>query len=353
MNVQIQQEAADWFVEFRTGDPDADTRKAFDAWIRKSPEHLRAYLEMAEIWQDSANLQHDATAQADALIAQGRTEDNVVPLRDLRTATEPLSHPRSLAPTIWRGANAASVLLLVLIGITTLLLRQHEAYSTGIGEQRTVRLPDGSTVELNSRTEFRVAFHPHERDIELIRGQALFHVAKDASRPFLVHSEGAKVRAVGTEFDVYRKSQETVVTVVEGRVAVIPDSLHGDRASADTPLASTPSAISADGVLLAAGEQLTVSPRAAPKPIPVDATVVTSWTQHKIVFKQTPLPEVFSELNRYSQRPLRIEGAGLEDFRISGTYFTTDPALLVRFLRDQPGVVVHESDAAIVVSKAH
>jgi ferric-dicitrate binding protein FerR (iron transport regulator) len=89
-----------------------------------------------------------------------------------------------------------------------------------------------------------------------------------------------------------------------------------------------------------------------PQPRPVDATAATSWTQHKIVFKSSPLPRVFEELNRYSKRPFRIQGGGLDDFRISGTYATTDPALLIRFLREQPGIVVEETTTAIIVSKA-
>jgi hypothetical protein len=112
----------------------------------------------------------------------------------------------------------------MLVSAVTWLFEFQNVYATGIGEQRTVTLSDGSTVELNSQSRLRVAFHPHERDVELLEGQALFHVAHDRTRPFLVQSEGAKVRAVGTQFDVYRKSDGTVITVVEGRVAVMPES---------------------------------------------------------------------------------------------------------------------------------
>jgi transmembrane sensor len=229
---------------------------------------------------------------------------------------------------------------------------QQDVYATGIGEQRTIALPDGSTVELNSRTRLRVSYHPHQRDVKLQSGQALFRVAKDASRPFVVHSDGAQVRAVGTKFDVYQKSGETIVTVVEGRVAVTPDSSPAGSAAEPMGIAERSAPLTAVAEFsLAAGEQLTVSKAVSPRPTPVDADAATSWTQHKIVFKSSPLPKVFEELNRYSKRPLRIQGTGLEDFRISGTYATGDPALLVRFLREQPGIVVEETKAAIIVSK--
>ena len=89
-----------------------------------------------------------------------------------------------------------------------------------MGEQRSIQFEDGSTVDLNSRSKIRVKYSKQERDVELIEGQALFHVAHDTSRPFIVAVGATRVRAVGTQFDVYKKSNGTVVTVVEGRVAV-------------------------------------------------------------------------------------------------------------------------------------
>jgi len=89
-----------------------------------------------------------------------------------------------------------------------------------VGEQRSIALADGSIIDLNARSRIRVRLSKDERDVELLQGQALFHVAKDNSRPFVVRSDTTVVRAVGTEFDVYRKKNGTVITVLEGRVVV-------------------------------------------------------------------------------------------------------------------------------------
>jgi ferric-dicitrate binding protein FerR (iron transport regulator) len=240
----------------------------------------------------------------------------------------------------------------MLVSAVTWLFEFQNVYATGIGEQRTVTLSDGSTVELNSQSRLRVAFHPHERDVELLEGRALFHVAHDRTRPFLAQSEGAKVRAVGTQFDVYRKSDGTVITVVEGRVAVMPESSWVNSVAPSMTARLSTVAVSSTEVLLSAGEQLSVTRRRSPQPVPVDAAVATSWTQHKIVFRHTPLAEAFAELNRYGGISLRIQGKGLEDFRISGTYATTDPTLLVTFLRQQPGLSVQEMSNVVVVAQA-
>ena len=60
-----------------------------------------------------------------------------------------------------------------------------------------------------------------ERLVELLQGQALFNVAKDSARPFFAMSDDARVRAVGTQFDINRRRTGTTVTVLEGRVAVV------------------------------------------------------------------------------------------------------------------------------------
>ena len=102
-------------------------------------------------------------------------------------------------------AVAASVIL-ALFGAWA--WGQRHTYSTGIGEQRSLALEDGSSIKLNAMSRIRVRFTATRRDIELIEGQAFFRVAKDKTRPFIVESKGTQVRAVGTEFDVYRRMTE-------------------------------------------------------------------------------------------------------------------------------------------------
>jgi transmembrane sensor len=105
-------------------------------------------------------------------------------------------------------------------------------YATTFGEQRSITLDDGSVVDINSHSKIRVRYSATERDVELLEGQALFRVAKNASRPFWVSSATTRVRAVGTEFDVYKRRSGTVVSVIEGRVAVL---MNAETISAGAP----------------------------------------------------------------------------------------------------------------------
>jgi transmembrane sensor len=208
-----------------------------------------------------------------------------------------------------------------------------DSYSTGIGEQRTVQLLDGSTVELNARSKIQVHLTEHQRGVTLLEGQALFRVAKDNQRPFVVRAGDAQVRAVGTEFDVYKKQTATVVTVLEGRVETYD--------AADSPGTAA--------IVLSAGEQLTVQPHVVTKPTRTDTSVATAWVQKRLIFEETPLSDVAEEFNRYNRRPLTIDDSDLEKLRISGVYSSTDPASLINFLRSQNSIQVVETEKQVRV----
>src|SRR5882757_1549270 len=381
MNTQIYEEACSWFVEARAGDLDDSGRRDLDRWLRKSPEHLSAYLEIAAIWNEGSKLDPSNKWVVNALIqnALEAGDDNVVSLPraitgeispDLsrrtnlsRSSTNVRStlHParRSRVPSSsnlsvawfqqWRRLAIAATIAILVIGGGTLTMLELSAptYATALGEQRSIEFADGSTVELNSRSKIRVKYSKQERDVELIAGQALFHVAHDTSRPFIVAIGATRVRAVGTPFDVYKKSSATVVTVVEGRVAV-----SSSPPSEGEPVAPGLTRETDSSFLLAAGEQLTVTPESAQKAASPNISGATAWTRAEIVFDAATLSDVVEEFNRYNERQLIIEDPDLLNFHISGTFSSADPESLIRFLRQRPGVQVTETGGQIRVSWA-
>jgi transmembrane sensor len=380
LNEQVYQEACEWFVEFRSGDLDDAGRRRFDLWARKSPEHLAAYLEIAAIWSEGAALDPDLRWDPQALIAQAAADaGNVVPFTDpSRTADASIvvsGMPSQQAPdklgtqrsrpvqSLLPGFRiAASIAAAGLIIGTTVWYQNFRMpiYATAFGEQRSISLTDGSVIDINSHSKIRVRYSARERDVDLLEGQALFHVAKNPTRPFLVSSATTQVRAVGTEFDVYQKQGGTVVSVVEGRVAVLLRSETADSETTDLTLvtaahpdesgARQPSRGRAP-ILLAAGEQVFVTTTAMQKADHPNIAIATSWTQRQLEFESASLSEVAEEFNRYNERQLVIEDPTLYDFHITGVFSSSDPASLVRFLRERPGVRVTETASEIRVSK--
>ncbi len=393
LNAQIYEEATSWFVESRAGDLDDAGRRELDEWLRRSPEHLGAYLEIAAIWNEGPTLDPDGKYNTEALVQQACGSENVVPMpsvggfagsesraeerleRASKAQQSPYDAPTGeISSSGHRGqglvAIAASVLLGV-VGAAAWYWITKNTYSTDLGEQRSIVLADGSVIDLNSRSQVRVRYTERERDVDLLEGQALFRVAKDTARPFIVSADGTRVRAVGTEFDVYKKHIGTVVTVVEGRVAVSTGSaVAATTDAADTGAENTQGSaeartdthalgvggggrgvVAGDGeVLVAAGEQLTVTRKATQRTEHPNIASATAWTQRQLVFDSATLTEVAEEFNRYNQRQLIVQDPNLYEFHISGVFSSTDPSSLIRFLRTRPGVRVVESSERIDVS---
>jgi transmembrane sensor len=394
LNAQISEEAAEWLVEFRTGDIDAAGRRQFDAWVRSSPEHLRAFLEVAAIWNEGSGLDARRDLDIDTPGVLKHATGNVVSFEDasverrlrgelpllptsalpsasvpdLLSADTSTDHEsrkqtvrvsaydtkRSKRPLSRRFAVAASIVFVGLAAAGTFWVQFFHAptYATQVGQQRTVTLSDGSTVELNSRSTIRVRFSKGERDVDLLEGQVLFHVAKDHTRPFIVASDGMLVRAVGTQFDVYRKTEGTVVTVLEGRVAVTTASLNtvaSPRGSSTSVADLVEPTTAPDTAFLSAGEQVTLTRAVAPKPVRANVSAATAWTQHQLVLESKPLSEVAEEFNLYSARKLIVEDSSRHPLRLSGV-FSTDPDFLIRYLRARPDITVHETLFEVQIS---
>jgi len=386
-NAQIAEEAAEWFVDFRLGNIDTTGRREFDSWIRSSPENLRAYLETAAIWNEGSSLSAHGDPDSDGLIALALTEGNVVPLEPDRLRSREGTQPRrddasrgsyervgetpsgerigrtpgsegagrsasgegvGRSPIGGRAGGSfsggrlfavAASIFLVTAALAVFLLTPGGVYATAVGERRILTLEDGSTVELNSRSRIRVRFAKSLRDVELLEGQVLFHVAKDSSRPFIVHSDTVSVRAVGTEFDVNRKTTGTTVTVVEGRVAV------GNPVPGSTIDPGIPGTVA---IFLSPGDQLTVTAQAPPPSQPQHANpaVATAWTQGQLVLDGASLAEVAEEFSRYSSRRLIVEDHGTRPLRLSGV-FATNPEFLLRYLRQRADITIEATPTEV------
>ncbi len=358
IRAEILDEAAAWLVEFRVGEATAAERREFDAWLRASPEHVRAYLAILPLWENGAHLDREKLPDPATLVDWMRAGgDNVIALEEKSFTREARPAGRRLRMPLALAASAA------IVALGTWLHMQRDTYSTGVGEQRSITLADGSIVELNALSRVRVRFAGRQRAVELMDGQALFRVAQDKARPFIVSTGDTKIQAIGTEFDVYRKRRGTTVTVLEGRVVVMPSHLPlADVDSSSGPSAVAPTAgrqeasiagktLGAYPVYLSAGEQVSLTPAAAPRTVRADIPAATAWMQRRLIFSGTPLTEVAEEFNRYNARHLVIEDPSLETLRINGVFSSTDPAALLSFLHEQEDIAVVATGREILVGR--
>ena len=299
----VATEAADWYARLRAENISEIDAARFRAWIAGDPARRREFDAIDTFWEDLKSIGNSPEVlKTRAAIADRRARSDTPRFRERRSF-------------LWVAAAA----VLLVIG-TSLWMQQRskDIYTTDVGEQRTLPLVDGSVITLNTATKVRVHFSAHRRDVEMIAGQANFEVAKDASRPFVVTAGSRAVRAVGTQFDVYKSDTQVTVTLIEGRVAVTPAS--ATETPGPIPAASASQEGSAE-IILNAGEQLSYGPKlAAVARTTADLPRVEAWRARKLDFSDTPLNDAIAEANRYSTIQIVLEASDLNTARISGTF---------------------------------
>lgn len=330
---QAEEQARDWVVRIDAGPLSADERQQLQHWLAQDASHPRLLDEHALLWATASRAQFPA-AVADA--APGYAN----------------RRPR----WAWGlGALASSVLATALwlngpVQVADAGLTVAALHSTTVGETRPVPLPDGSRTELNAASTLRVAYSPARRRVLLERGEGLFDVAKDKTRPFEVVAGDTVVRAVGTRFLVQRHGDGRVeVTVYEGVVEVTkPVAANAEMAEAKDAQASPQPLRLGVGQTAVSAAQHTLVALAEPQAMGRKL----AWQQGRIEFDRTPLLDALEEVNRYSSLPIRMNDASLQTMLVSGSFSTRDTAVFLRSLEQGFGLRVQRAGDAWVLSRA-
>jgi transmembrane sensor len=209
-------------------------------------------------------------------------------------------------------AYAAGLALVTAASLGIWFSYTHTHVSTAIGEIRQVPLEDGSRVTLDTRSQIAVEYEPKQRVVRLESGEALFEVAKDARRPFVVQAGDVRVRAVGTAFVVRRRSDNDIdVTVTKGTV----DVWSKTRPQEVAVRISAGSATTLSGATLTPPRDLTVK----------QIEQATDWKSGVVDLNGRTLGEAAAEINRYNTRRVVISDARLAAQTLVGHVSTSDP----------------------------
>lgn len=298
----VEKEAAFWFARLRSDELGEEDRVRFSRWLAADTAHVSAYADYQGLWSDL-----DEVAATGPILAMRREA--------LKATRRP---SRARPRWVPMGAIAAGVAAVLVGGWILLqspaLVPQAASssapatYRTEVGERSSITLADGSVVQLNTDSVLEVNYIGERRDLRLLRGQALFEVAHDRNRPFVVEAGGQTITALGTAFDVRVGAGETRVTLVEGRIEV-------KRVNGTTLFPVAPEVRK-----LTAGEQLVAIEE---RPFVVrmaDLEKAVSWREGRVVFSDEPLAEVIEEINRYSTRKVVLGDGDLGEMKVSGVF---------------------------------
>lgn len=295
------EQAEHWFI--RVSDPDCpgEVRAACARWRATSAEHEAAYLRVEDSW---------------SLGGEALAGDPSMQLA-LRRAARPT--PRRRRRWLLPAAAAAAVLLVSLL-LVPYTLHQRPAdgveYTTAIGQQRTVTLPDGSSMVLDTDSDVRVRYGNARRRIDLLRGRAQFRVQGNPDWPFVVHAQGGTVTAVGTWFQVRLDREKTDVTLLEGKLAIATRHRGVERHAA-----------------LLARQRLAFDRSGTISPVGVaDLQAAEGWTAGKLFVDDWRLADLLQEMNRYSTHTVEVADPSVGNLRISGVFRTDDQQTLLLIL---------------------
>jgi transmembrane sensor len=351
----IAEQAGEWFVASDEGPLDERDSAGIVTWLKTSPLHVEEFLGVSAIARDLREARTDREYSLEAVLARARAGDHPVRPRWPRVIGALQGTPSRRWLTAGVAMAACGVLSLGLFlawnvrpieqplvagGITALRLE------TRHGEQLSRRLADNSVLHLNTDSAVTIRYGKTERLVTLTSGQADFEVAHDPDRAFRVVAGAAEVVDLGTKFDVRLQHDSTVVTVIEGRVAVAPSP------TTEEPGTGSNQSHARRVVQLGANQQISVTEGEWPAtPVAVDAERTTAWLRREIVFDHEPLERVAAEYNRYTSKPIEIATPGLRNLQISGVFATDDTEAFIAFLRSLKGVQVEVTEARIRVSR--
>lgn len=309
--LSAEHDARDWVMRMSSGEMSRDELRQLHAWLDASGVNRQAFERERALWRDLAALEHDFAPVGS-------------------------STRRRVGASRWRasaggGVLAAGLALMVIWFGTDLPRRWSVDHATGVGEQATIRLPDGSLAFLNSDSAIDVRYQGGLRLVLMRRGEALFEVKHDADSTFRVAAAGSNTDATGTAFATRVSAGEVTVTVATGSVRVF------GPAAPDAPTARAYGAVD-----LKADQQLSYAENARPSAVSaVSAADALAWRGGSIVFDGRPFALAIAEIGRYIPERVVVGDGAMKARPVSGMFSIRSPYNAIEALAATQGFAVY------------
>ena len=311
----IRLQAAAWLVRRADEDWLPEDEQSLQRWLNADAANRQAYAHAQRIWVELGML------GPSGLLPQKGT--------DAVLESEPLRQGLVRRRLLCQGAGAAILAAGALwMGAGSQIMLAFEAdYRTGVGERREVALPDGSRVHLGGDSAVAVRYDTRQRQVTLLRGEALFDAkpvnasgGPDAERrPFVVAAADGRTRALGTRFIVERLDARTQVTGVFHQVEVSLDHLPQDA------------------VVVSPGQRVSYDRQGMTALQDLGEDAGQSWQRGLLVFERVMLADVVGRLNRYHTSRIVVRDQALAQRRVSGVFLQSDAHGAVQAIAQELG----------------
>ncbi|HEY5237953.1 MAG TPA: FecR domain-containing protein [Rhizomicrobium sp.] len=312
----IETNAAAWFRRRHFWNWSAADQAELETWLGQSLAHRIAYWRLQGAWEHTGRLAALRPASAE--------QESAAPRKTISTAI--------------KIAAMAIVAIVASAAMAFYVLSPREkAYATGLGGHQTVRLADGSRIELNTDTNLRVLEGRESRTVWLEKGEAFFQVKHDAAHPFVVLAGNRRVTDIGTAFVIRRDTDRLQIAVVEGRVRL---DAQGRNAAPHSEL------LSKGDVMVASAGGLSMANRSAR-----ELTNDLGWRRGLLIFRHTTLAAAADEFNRYNREKLVIADSAVARLTLNGTFRTSDVRQFIEVAQAVFGLHVENRGHDAVISR--
>lgn len=298
----ILRAAHDWRTRLSEPRVTQDELAQFQAWMNADARHEAAYDRAETLYQALGSLSEDDLGP-----------DVMKPSWRERLPAW-LFSPASGGVARYRLAGSMAALLMT-VSLVWVLIGPEEspvsapkpesvAFSTAVGEIRTITLAEGSTVTLGAKTSLTVSLEAHRRRVTLDSGAALFDVVADPDRPFTVAAGRMQATVLGTRFDVRQSGDVSRIAVAEGEVGVRYPLIIGGQSTSLESRAT-----------LTAGRQVAATPTEGLRDIePIAINSVAAWQTKRVVYAGATLAELVADARRHADVTIDVrDPAGVLD----------------------------------------
>ena len=334
----VPAQASAWLAKLDGEQPSEADLQAFKRWVNEDESHIAAFEKVATAWDDLNIL-----TRLPSVLQQREIQQ--------RNRQRESAHRPALRSSVGYFAIAATLVLGLFIALySDFFSAQQATYMTVVGEQKTIRLPDNSLVQLNTNSRIQFDYQSEARTVYLLQGEVHFSVAKNPQRPFEVYAGTGRVRAVGTAFTVElsNRNDDVNVLVTEGVVEVVPELGMPSPPAGDTealPVAADESPLISQLVIkpqrVAAGSAVLFNQKEVKAVRKVDDVAMQrllAWQQGLLIFSGESLEEVVAEISRYTDTKIIIQSEEARTLRIGGQFQLGNTQAILRALEQGFGL---------------
>ncbi|PTQ58570.1 FecR family protein [Sphingomonas sp. PP-CE-3G-477] len=321
----IADEAAHWVVRL-SGEVDSNEREQAEAWIDADPRHAVAFVAAETAWEASPHARlRDVLAPAPAPATAPASASAMA----ARTTVKPtIMSRRSLGLSLLAASTVGAV------SLGRVFLAGSDRHETRRGQQSVARLTDGSSIALNTDTRLDVSVGSKRRLVNFIEGEALFTIARDEARPFIVDLGNARVEVLGTAFNIRKRTDVVELTVTHGLVSVIAADGRSTRVSAGKTTLIRPDVVATTDL-----DETLLRQRVA-------------WQDGYIELNDETLDQAVAEFNRYRDQPILIGDPRIASLAIAGRFGVHDSDAFVTALHASFAITAEHTTDGVVVLRA-